>query len=107
MVTVTHVECQTERGSCDAECQTERETNLESYRERNYEKEQESIAVTHVECQTKPIGNLRVADHELLIRKEEESIENCHKVRPNLIPRKSLKRQVARNITLNRLGKFL
>ena len=57
MVTVTHVECQTERGSCDAECQTEHETNLESYRERNYEKEQESIAVTHVECQTKPIGN--------------------------------------------------
>ena len=104
---MTHVECQTEPGSCDAESQTEHETNLESYRERNYEKEQESVAVTHVEYQTKPIGNLRVADHELLIRKEEESIENCHKVRPNLIPRKSLKRQVARNITVNRLGKFL
>ena len=97
---MTHVECQTEPESCDAESQTEHETNLESYRERNYEKGQESIAVTHVECQTKPIGNLRVADHELLIRKEEESIENCHKVRLNLIHRKNLKRQVVGNITL-------
>ena len=97
---MTHVECQTEPGSFDAESQTEHEKNLEGYRERNYEKEQESIAVTHVECQTKPIGNLQVADHELLIKKEEESNENCHKVRLNLIPRKSLKRQVAGNITL-------
>ncbi|CAH3016854.1 unnamed protein product [Porites evermanni] len=46
---------------------------------RNYEKERESVAVTHVECQTKPIGNLRVADHESQIKKEEESIEKCHK----------------------------
>ena len=97
---MTHVECQTEPGSSDAESQTEHETSLESYRERNYEKEQESIAVTHVECQTKPIGNLQVADHESQIKREEESIENCHKVRLNLIHRKSFKRQVAGNITL-------
>ena len=96
---MTHVECQTEPGSCDAESQTEHETNLESYRERNYEKEQESVAVTHVECQTKPTGNLQVADHESQIKREEESIENCHKVRLNLIHRKSFKRRVAGNIT--------
>lgn len=100
MVTVTHVECQTEPGSCDAESQTEHGTSLESYRDRNYEKERESVAVTHVECQTKPIGNLLVADHESQIKKEEESIEKCHKVRLNLIHRKNLKRQVAGNITL-------
>lgn len=91
---MTHVECQTEPGSCDAESQTEHETSSESYRQRNYEKEQESVAVTHVECQTKPI------DHESQIKKEEESIENCYKVRLNLIPLKSLKSHVAGNITL-------